>query len=170
MIYDLLTLLDIIYCSIKDNVGRDVNEFVEIACNQETNLSGYQIILVNGSSGKSYETFNLRETCSPNSNFVVWDVSSSIQNGREDGIALVQPDGTIVEFISYEGSVTFRGRRSVDIKVSETNSTPRGESLQKIGTGCEGSDFSWRRGTVRSSKGTINVGQTIDCRSGRDEL
>jgi hypothetical protein len=53
-----------------------------------------------------------------------------------DGIALVASNGTVVEFLSYEGSFVAIdgpaiGQSSVNIGVSEPPSTPAGQSLQR---------------------------------------
>lgn len=153
-----------------DNSGRDRDEFVEIACNQRVRLAGYKIILINGSTRDDYKTINLSETCSPDSNFVVRSDVSPMQNGGSDGVVLVQPDGDIIEFVSYEGTTTYKGRESDDIGVAESNNTPIGFSLQKFGSGCSGDDFKWRQEALDSSKGRVNVGQTINCDGFRDEL
>ncbi|MEN9063587.1 ExeM/NucH family extracellular endonuclease [Ponticoccus litoralis] len=60
---------------------------------------------------------------------------NGLQNGAPDGIALVN-DGTLVEFLSYEGSFTATegaaaGVTSTDIGVSESSGTPLGFSLQR---------------------------------------
>lgn len=152
-----------------DNVGKDTNEFIEIACNTRVDLKGYNIMLINGKrKGILYETIELSETCDPASNFVVVN-AQNIQNGERDGIALVKPDGSFTEFISYEGTVTYQGLESVDIKVEESNLTPNGHSLQKVGNGCVGSDFMWRSESAKSSKGTLNVGQTLNCGEEEEE-
>ena len=61
-----------------------------------------------------------------------------LQNGAPDGLALVDAGGVVVEFLSYEGSFTAvggpaDGMTSTDVGVSESGSTPVGESLQLIG-------------------------------------
>lgn len=75
--------------------------------------------------------------------------------------------GNVVEFLSYEGSLTAtngpaQGLSSMDIGVSETTSTPVGYSLQRSGSGCAGSDFSWSPPGPATS-GSVNAGQTISC-------
>lgn len=143
---------------------------MEIACNKVVDLSGYKIVLVNGKTNRSYKTITLSETCSPTSNFVVRNDVGQIQNGIRDGIVLVDSEGDIIEFISYEGTLSYKGRNSVDIGVTENNNTPVGDSLQKVGTGCIASDFKWREITSSASKGRINDGQFISCGGSRDEL
>ena len=150
----------------KDNIGGDVEEFVEIGCNQEIDLSGYTIDFVNGDSKDRYHKHIIPSgtKCSPPKNFFVY-AGRSMQNGP-DGIALWNPEDSIVEFISYEGQIEyeFYDITSEDIGVEETSSTPKNESLQKVGEGCQGSDFKWNlKGTFRSSIGELNDGQTLSC-------
>ncbi len=63
-----------------------------------------------------------------------------IQNGSPDGVALVMPDDTVVQFLSYEGTFVAAGGAadeltSTDIGVAESNSTPPGNLLQLSGAG-----------------------------------
>ena len=91
---------------------------------------------------------------------------SGIQNGAPDGIALSLNSGsTIVELLSYEGTFSASGGPaagvlSTDVGVSETGSTPVGSSLQRVGNGTKGSDFSWS-GPSAGSAGSINSGQSV---------
>ncbi len=83
-----------------------------------------------------------------------------------DGIVLAK-DSAVIEFISYEGSFTgasgvAAGLASTDIGVSETSSTSSSSSLQRTGTGCFASDFTWT-GPSTASMGSLNAGQTISC-------
>jgi hypothetical protein len=154
-----------------DDAGNDNDEFVEIGCNNEVEVTGYKIFLYNGSNGISYNTAILSGVCSTASgdNFVVQAYSPQIviQNGGPDGIALVDASDAVIEFISYEGSFTAEdgpaeGQTSVDIGVSENSSTSEGLSLQLVGRGCERSDFTWQQ-TACSSKGGANNGQEVAC-------
>ncbi|HET8785989.1 MAG TPA: DNA/RNA non-specific endonuclease, partial [Candidatus Limnocylindrales bacterium] len=66
--------------------------------------------------------------------------SNGIQNGSPDGMALVDAQSHVVEFLSYEGTFTASdgpaaGMVSTDIGVAETNSTPAGSSLQRSPSG-----------------------------------
>ena len=150
-----------------DNVSSDTSEFIEIACNADVNMAGYQLVLYNGNNGESYMTETLSGSCSLSTDsFLIVDLAG-IQNGSPDGIALVDPSGAVIEFISYEGSFTAvggwaDGMTSVDVGVVESGSTPVGHSLQLIGDGCNRIDFSWQAPTA-DSKGRINDNQTISC-------
>ncbi len=78
---------------------------------------------------------------------------AGIQNGDPDGVALVEPLGSVVEFLSYEGSFTATNGRatgmlSTDIGVAEGDTTPAGFSLQLL-------NGAWT-GPVASSFGLVN--------------
>ncbi len=71
----------------------------------------------------------------------------------------------MVQFLSYEGTFTAVGGpadgiTSTDIGVSETSSTPVGDSLQLTGTGTEYEDFTWAS-PEPSTFGAVNAGQTF---------
>jgi len=151
-----------------DNVGTDTGEGVEIAGPAGTDLTGWSLVAYNGSGGASYATIVLDGNTIPNeggSGFgALFFAIPSLQNGAPDGIALF--DGTNVEFLSYEGTFVAvggpaDGLTSIDIGVSENNSTTLvGQSLQLIGTGSLSSDFT-ATGPVAESPGMINAGQTF---------
>lgn len=90
---------------------------------------------------------------------------SGLQNGSPDGLALIDGSGTVVQFISYEGSFVAtsgpaNGMISVDIGVSEESSTAVGDSLRLTGTGSQSDDFSWQS-PAADSPGQPNPGQTL---------
>lgn len=169
-----------------DNAGTDVGEFIEVAYIETlSSLTGYSLVLYNGKTGATYHAIDLDTTTTvvtgsgsfsdASNNGVAFKtfplLTNVIQNGGPDGIALVDPLETVIEFLSYEGSFTAsdgpaNGMASVDIGVSESSSTEIGKSLQLVGSGCSSNDFSWY-GPVDSSAGTVNLpGQTITgCRS-----
>ena len=149
-----------------DNSGGDANEGVEVAGVAGTDLSGYSIELYNGSNGTIYNT-------TPFSGIIpdegagagaVMFLIAGLQNGAPDGIALIENPGTVLEFISYEGSFTAtngtaNGINSMDIGVTETSSTPIGHSLQLAGSGSGPTDFTWTAPSA-NSYGVLNPGQT----------
>ncbi len=153
-----------------DNAGSDIGEFIEVGCNTAMDLTGYSLVLYNGSNGGVYNTIALDgQACAPPDAFHVEDLpANGLQNGSPDGIALVDPDGEVTEFISYEGELEATdgpaaGEVSVDVGVSESSSATVGTSLQLVGTGCEAADFTWVGGDITESKGDVNEGQTISC-------
>lgn len=148
-----------------DNSGGDTGEGVEIAGPAGTDLSGWSIILYNGSSGASYGTITLSGIIPDQHNGFGTHAffEAGIQNGSPDGLALVDAGSTIIQFLSYEGTLTAtngpaNGLTSIDIGVSESSSTPIGYSLQLTGTGSISSDFSWVTAQANTF-GTVNTGQ-----------
>ncbi|SEN60784.1 hypothetical protein SAMN05192583_3136 [Sphingomonas gellani] len=148
-----------------DNAGADVGEFVEIAGAAGTDLSGYSLVLYNGSNGAAYQTIALSGIIADQQNgFGTISVPAvGIQNGAPDGLALVGPDG-VVEFLSYEGAFTAvggpaDGLTSTDVGVSEPGNAD-GTSIGRVGTGAEASDFSFALITD-DTPGGINAGQSF---------
>ncbi|MEO1518573.1 MAG: T9SS type A sorting domain-containing protein [Bacteroidota bacterium] len=129
-----------------DNVGGDVGEFVEVFI-PSGDANGYSVVLYNGSNGTQYDTDAVPACVTVQSCGATGDgcfllinyPTNGIQNGGPDGIALVRDDNTVIEFISYEGTFTAtngpaNGLTSTDVGVSETSSTPIGNSIQRTGT------------------------------------
>jgi hypothetical protein len=134
-----------------------------------TNLSGWTIYYYNGSNGQSYATSSLSGVAPPSGASVVSVNQAGIQNGGSDGFALVDNNNNVVQFISYEGTVTATngpasGMISTDVGVQETSSTPIGHSLQLAGSGCSYGDFSWQN-PASNTEGRVNNGQTFNCQS-----
>jgi hypothetical protein len=118
-----------------EDVTRDDQEIerIEIFAPEGTNLAGY-ILTLYGSNDKEYDTIRLAGTI----------IGTRMLNGRmfgalafdcdelkngTGGIALTDPSGGLLDFISYEGVITAKdglaqNSISEDIGVSETNSTP----------------------------------------------
>ena len=150
-----------------DNASTDEGEFVEVAGAAGTDLSEYKIVFYNGNGGSSYGEETLSGTLADQSGgYGTATVDKSgIQNGAPDGIALVAPDGSCLQFISYEGQMTASGgacdgQTSEELSVSEGSSTPAGESLQLSGSGTSYSDFTWE-GPITNTKGAVNTNQTF---------
>jgi uncharacterized protein len=122
-----------------DNAGSDTGEMVEVAGPAGTDLTDWTIVLYNGNGGGTYNTIALSGIL-PDQEAGIGTLAfeaGGLQNGGPDGLALVAPDGTLIEFLSYEGSFTGVGGPadgviSTDIGVSEPNDTPIGQSLQLI--------------------------------------
>lgn len=151
-----------------DNVGTDAGEAVEIAGPAGTDLSGWTLQPYNGANGLAYSTTPLSGVIADQCNgFGTIDFPIlGLQNGAPDGVALVRPDGSIVQFLSYEGAFTAidgpaAGQASVDIGVSESGVTAVGDSLQLQGSGTAYEDFSWAA-DVGQTRGAVNVGQEFD--------
>lgn len=152
-----------------DNAGGDVGEGVEIAGPAGTDLSGISLVLYNGSATqlKPYGTEDLTGII-PNKQDGFGTVSfaiAGIQNGGPDGFALVDTNGSVIQFLTYEGTFTAaegpaQGMTSISIGVEESGSTPIGHSLQLIGTGSKSEDFTWQAPSA-DSFGDVNEGQTF---------
>lgn len=152
-----------------DNAGTDAGEAIEIAATAGTDLTGWSLVLYNGNGGASYNTKALSGVVADQQNgFGTIQFTypvDGIQNGAPDGIALVDPEGNVVQFLSYEGVMTATngpaaGLTSIDIGVAEGTATPSGFSLQLKGSGTSYEDFTWAAESA-SSFGGVNSGQTF---------
>ena len=151
-----------------DNTGTDAGEFIEVAGTAGLNLSGYSIVLYNGTGGASYDTDILSGVIDNESNgfgaISLAYPSNGIQNGAPDGIALVQGT-TVIQFLSYEGTFTAvggpaNGMLSTDIGVLEVGTEALGLSLRLTGNGNTYGGFTWNAPAAQSP-GSLNPGQTI---------
>lgn len=151
-----------------DNVGGDVNEFVEVAAVAGIDINTVTVTLYNGSNGTSYNTMALSTfTVGATVNGITFYSrvlpANGIQNDNE-GIAL-DVSGSVVEFIGYEGGVlatagVANGMMSVDVGVSEQPAPAAGSSLGRIGSGRQGDAFTWAV-IADDNAGDVNSGQTI---------
>lgn len=152
----------------------DTGEGVEIVATAGESLSGYKVYLYNGSNPGAATVY--ATSAVPAGNLVscggqvriatVSYASNGVQNGPNDGLALVDGSGQVVQFLSYEGAITggggpAAGLTSQNLPVSESNSTAAGTSLQLRGSnGSTAADFTWA-GSSASSFGACNSGQTF---------
>lgn len=154
-----------------DNAGGDVGEGIELSGEAGIDLSGWSLVLYNGSPStlspyRSPVALTGIFSNVQNGMGVLDFGISGIQNGGPDGIALVDNLGSVVQFLSYEGSFNAMsgvaaGMTSRDIGVVETLSTLPGYSLQLMGTGREYEDFSWATSPAVNTFGRINYSQTF---------
>lgn len=123
-----------------DNFGTDQNEGIEVEGPAGASLEGWSLVLYNGNGGAPYNTRALTGTfadqCDGRGALAFFYPTDGIQNGSPDGIALVNAAGEVVEFLSYEGTMTAvggpaNGLVATDIGVAEGTSTPVGHSLQR---------------------------------------
>ncbi len=156
-----------------DNAGTDVNEGVEIAGVAGTDLTGYRLVFYNGSDTPGAAPVSATRSLT---GLIIDDEGSGygavtflfagLQNGASDGIALIGPDNSVIQFLSYEGVITGAagtlagGVTSTDIGVFENGTGTATSSLHAIGAGNAASDFTFQN-TATSSFGTLNVGQVI---------
>lgn len=171
-----------------DNVGTDVGEFIEIAGGAGWSLAGWSLVLYNGNPTQRnvYSTTPLSGVFTNQSNgwgFLSFAFpTNGIQNGgasppdnEPDGIALVNPSGSVVQFLSYEGAFTAvngpaAGQTSANIGQVEPGNTPIGFSLRLTGTqaagtvggsfGSQPNGFTWAP-PAPESPGALNDGQVF---------
>jgi hypothetical protein len=149
-----------------DNSGADQFEYVEIAGLAGSDLNGWHLDFYNGTNGKIYSSWDLSGSIDDEVEgfgALSFSGSTGLQNGPNDGIALVNDLGSLIQFISYEGSLVGTegaalGVASQDIGLTEGGSVPVGQSLQLTGLGADSEDFTWVSG--HSSFGELNVGQS----------
>ena len=154
-------------------VGGDANEGFEIAGPANRDLSTYVVYHYNGSNGQLASGSNQKSLTGTidnekNGRGAVWFDWPGLQNGSPDGLALVhESEGVtnLLQFVSYEGTFVAVGGpadgfKSIDIGVSEPETTPLGQSLQLTGTGHGYTDFTWTGPTLHS-RGLLNTGQDI---------
>ncbi|NEK86345.1 ExeM/NucH family extracellular endonuclease [Blastococcus saxobsidens] len=125
-----------------DNTGGDVGEFVEVEFPEGTSSTGWSVVLYNAGTtrenplgGFPYDTDAVPLVNGPAAAAISYGVNG-VQNGDPDGIALLDPSGAVVEFLSYEGTFTANygpaaGRSSTDIGVREAGTEPAGQSLSR---------------------------------------
>ncbi len=151
-----------------DNASTDVDEAIEIAGPAGTDLTGWSIVLYNGSNAAVDDTVSLSGTLPDQQNgfgAIIVFPSGSIQNGSPDGLALVDNSNTVIQFLSYEGTFTAidgpaSGLTSTDIGVSESSNTPVGASLQLSGIGTVAEDFIWEA-VDTNTYGAVNTNQVF---------
>lgn len=152
-----------------DNTGTDTGEFIEVAGPAGTDLTGFSILLYNGSGGAVYDTDALSGLIPDQQNgfgtVVIYYPSNGIQNGAPDGIALVDASNAVIQFLSYEGTFTAvggpaNGMLSTQIGVSQNGTEPIGSSLHLVGTGTSYADFTWAS-TEGATPGRPNARQTF---------
>jgi hypothetical protein len=149
-----------------DDAGADTGEFVEIAGPAGLDLTGYSIVLYNGSGGAPLGSPIALSGIIANQQNGFGAVSVPIvglQNGAPDGLALVGPEG-VIEFLSYEGSFAAvggpaDGMTSTDVGVAEVGDA-EGTSIGRVGSGNEASDFIFALITD-DTPGAVNLGQSF---------
>ncbi|WP_432542169.1 ExeM/NucH family extracellular endonuclease [Kineococcus sp. SYSU DK002] len=122
-----------------DNAGTDTGEFVEVQLPAGTSSAGLSLVRYNGNGGAPYGTTAVPEVTAPAGAPAVAVVEfpvDGLQNGAPDAVALVAADGTVLELLSYEGTLTAvggpaDGLTSTDVGVAESSTTPAGQSLQR---------------------------------------
>jgi len=154
-----------------DNVGTDQGEFIEVAGTAGLNLAGYSLVLYNGANPANavvYNTLNLSGVIPDEGNgtgaLAFFYPVNGIQNGPNDGVALVQGT-TVLELLSYEGSFVAgdgpaAGMMAIDMGVAQEPAPAIGLTLQRVGSGSTPAAFTWT-GPVADSPGFLNANQNF---------
>ena len=150
----------------------DTGERIEIVATAGETLSGYTVYLYNGSTPSAAVTYDSDPvpagslvSCGGQVRIATLSYATNgLQNGPNDGIALVNASGQVVQFISYEGAITASngpaaGRTSTNLPVSESGSDAAGNSLQLGGSGGL-ANFTWRTAATQTF-GTCNNSQSF---------
>ena len=141
-----------------DDAGPDTGELVEVQLPPGTTSEGWSVVRYNGSGGAPYGTDALPVVTADDADAVALleYPANGLQNGSPDGLALVRPDGSVAELLSYEGTFTAvggpaDGQGSTDVGVAE-NGEPEGRSLSRVSV--DGS-LEWR-GPGPATPGAVN--------------
>ena len=120
-----------------DNTGTDVDEFVEIS-GAGVDFSGWNLLFYNGATGGVYRSLPLTGLLDDSGlGSLAFFPGFTIQNGPADGVALLADTGTVIEFLSYEGSLLAvageaAGLTATPLPIEENSLTPLGYSLQRV--------------------------------------
>ncbi len=132
-----------------DNLGSDIEEMFEITAETGLSLENWSVYFYNGNDGKTYKNVALSGIIEGSENFGALSFFvSGIQNGSADGLALIDDNAQVVEFISYEGVLMAtngpaNGLSSKDIGISEPSDSVVGQSLQRINFSPDQPSTSW---------------------------
>jgi DNA/RNA endonuclease G (NUC1) len=131
-----------------DNIGTDQGERIEISGPAGMILKDWKLVLYNGATATAatvYSTTTLTQTipstCGTRGVVVVTYGTDGVQNGNNDGFALIDNTGAVVELLSYEGVLTAldgpaAGKTSTNIPISQSNTTTQiGSSVQRNADG-----------------------------------
>ncbi|MFM8566118.1 MAG: DNA/RNA non-specific endonuclease [Gemmatimonadota bacterium] len=125
-----------------DNVGTDVNEAIEVEGPAGTDLAGWTIVLYNGNGGAPYDTLELTGVLANQcgGRGTAWTWAPGLQNGAPDGMALVHPRDSVVEFLTYEGSFAATSGVALGVvpsavPVSQEPAPAVGQSLHRDASG-----------------------------------
>ncbi|MEO5567858.1 MAG: DNA/RNA non-specific endonuclease [Gemmatimonadaceae bacterium] len=135
-----------------DNASTDANERIEISGPAGVSLAGWQVVRYNGANAAAAVPYTsptgptitgiIPDQCTGRGTLVFAYPVDGLQNGPNDGFALVNNNGTVVEFLTYEGAVTAStgvaaGMTSTAIPVSEPGTTGNLNtgSIQRTPTG-----------------------------------
>lgn len=151
-----------------ENAGTDVDEGFEIAGEAGSSLADFYLYLYDG-GGLFYDRVPLSGTLPDEGNGfgALWFTRAGIQNGPNDGFALVYESGattSVIQFLSYEGGffaidgpVAFSSP-TADLGVQESDSSGTNDTLQLCGTGTNYAEIvasgGWQ-GPEANTRGTL---------------
>lgn len=158
------------------NRGPDLSEFVEVAYITGYPLTGHRLLFYDGGTGRVYKTTNLSTDLAASNDDVsigftfaaysVYSFSNQVRDGP-DGIALVDGNDAVLDFIAYGRTFTASNGPAEGLTpllmgvVEAANGGPQ-NSLQLGGVGSQASHFTWQ-GSQLASPASVNTGQTIVC-------
>lgn len=95
-----------------DNMGTYTGAAIEVAGPAGTDLTGWSLVLSNGSTGNMYNTATLSGVFADAGNGFRYDVTTcptnGIKNDSPDGIALVDASNTVIWFYLMQAPLPFR--------------------------------------------------------------
>jgi len=157
----------------------DATEFVEIAHTPDFSLVGHYLAFYDGTSGTVYKQTNDLSTVLGVTNedsgfifasFTVYEPLTPVLD-ENAGIALLSPENTVIDFISYGIQITATdgpaaGATSTLVgQVEDAQGSPA-NSLQLGGVGSLKGDFTWQPSGL-ATPGNPNTSQQIVCPEAR---
>ena len=142
---------------------RHSNDFVEVAVPTGTDLTGLMVAIYKGSGVLWYTTLvEFYFVGGTAGDFSLYWANCQMEDGS-GAVALIR-DGSVLEFLSYEGILTASdgpamGAVSTDIGVAEAGSV-LGTSVGRTGAGNSASDFTWAL-FANDTPGQLNTGQSF---------
>lgn len=142
-----------------DNSGADRDEFVAVTAPSDLDITDWQLVLYNGSTGRAYGDQLVQTMTSAGGSAwieMAWMISG-LQNGP-DAVALVSDLGQLIDFIAYEGAFAATDGAAAGsvarlLPLVEGGSTIAGDSLQRV-AGPE----QWEWVVAAASPGNLNAG------------
>jgi DNA/RNA endonuclease G (NUC1) len=133
-----------------DNASTDANERIEISGPAGVDLTGWQLVRYNGTNPAAAVPYTspgnpplgglIPDQCAGRGTVVLSYPQDGLQNGSNDGFALVNSRGRVIELLSYEGQFTASagpaaGMSSTNLPVSENASGNADGSIQRTPSG-----------------------------------
>ncbi|MAS94337.1 MAG: hypothetical protein CMO55_14155 [Verrucomicrobiales bacterium] len=162
-----LTRVDGVYLSEfhYDNTGDDADEYVELAGMAGFDLTGWSLVFYDGNGGDEYGTIDLTGTNIDDEGQGLGAVAVTLPAGTvpdgflengPDAIALIDSNGQVVEFISYEGTVTAQEGPAAGYTSANVGATQNGSP---VGSSIALTDRNTWQFQAAGTPGTLNPGQ-----------